>query len=408
MSRCLLISLFKRILILCLCVSRAKAFVVVNPETKSCRGVPKNKKYYTRTSLNLSTTSANSTFTRSMPIQKEPTISSARCNNHALDRAFLTGADNCAEALASSTSNDQYHHNYAPMPWGESIEPGNPLTFMPYYVWTENMLSRLTNLRRLPTSSEYQYKEKSPPQHQQNRGSHGKKARIINESYQSDEYRKIRLTYYDAGDTQVFNSLWYPSPELGNLPLLGIDLIQFRNRYLVVVDFQPLYEGKESNSPQIEKLKQIHSEMPSVLRGRISKRFYDESLFFSQHMLFGRFSKQEANESGIVDVEGELHIAFQNYARLHMEMVQDKYLSYQSDYTAACSSSPVYENSKASEILLRHKAYDVYSAERDPAHAMFVNIFGEEFADGFVYDFLFSLSGGKQRGVRSINSNSIP
>ena len=54
------------------------------------------------------------------------------------------------------------------------------------------------------------------------------------------------MTYYDAGqDTQVFNSLWYPRAELGDLPLLGIDLIQFKDKYLVVVDFQPLNEKQD-------------------------------------------------------------------------------------------------------------------------------------------------------------------
>jgi hypothetical protein len=44
------------------------------------------------------------------------------------------------------------------------------------------------------------------------------------------------------------------------------------------------------------------------------------------------------------------------------------------------------------QVLERQRKYDIYFAERDRAHAMFVKMFGKEFADGFLYDFLFSLS----------------
>jgi 15,16-dihydrobiliverdin:ferredoxin oxidoreductase len=50
------------------------------------------------------------------------------------------------------------------------------------------------------------------------------------------------------------------------------------------------------------------------------------------------------------------------------------------------------EDGQYVRVMERHKEYDIYSAERDPAHAMFVKMFGKEFADGFVHEFLFGLS----------------
>ena len=44
------------------------------------------------------------------------------------------------------------------------------------------------------------------------------------------------------------------------------------------------------------------------------------------------------------------------------------------------------------KVLDRHRDYDMYSAHRDPAHAMFITMFGKDWVNGFVYDFLFSLS----------------
>jgi len=193
------------------------------------------------------------------------------------------------------------------------------------------------------------------------------------------------MTYYDAGETQVFNSLWYPRIEHGDLPLLGIDLIQFRDRFLVVVDFQPLDEKKE-----LTDLKKLWEEMPLVLRGRMSQRFYDEDRFFSDHMLFGRFSSEEALEDGLVDVGGELWVAVQKYVALHMEMVMEQ----KQAAGGIAKENRIFRNDDAPHVLERQREYDIYSAERDPAHAMFVKMFGKEFADGYVYDFLFSLSGG--------------
>ena len=34
-------------------------------------------------------------------------------------------------------------------------------------------------------------------------------------------------------------------------------------------------------------------------------------------------------------------------------------------------------------------AYDVYSAERDPAHGLFTSHFGKDWSDRFLHDFLF-------------------
>ena len=273
------------------------------------------------------------------------------------------------------------HHslNHEIIPWETSIVAGHQLTFMPYFSWASDTLNNLTNLRQHP-QSKYDYKESTPPPPSRNGRKNNEKARIYNESYESDEYRKIRMTYYDAGEIQVFNSLYYPR---ANLPLLGIDLIQFRDRYLVVIDFQPLDEKKE-----VSELEKIRDEMPEILKGKMSKRFYDEDKFFSDQMLFGRFGKEEAINNNLVSVGGHLWVAFQKYVTLHYDMAMQQAITTPSE-SESCHDDKY--------VLERQREYDVYSAERDPAHALFVKAFGKDFADGFVYDFLFSLSGGPQK-----------
>lgn len=258
------------------------------------------------------------------------------------------------------------------MPWTESIrDDGSPLLYMPYWKFQiDFMKDHLTNLQMIPTG-DHSYKESSDG-----------KARIFNMCFQSDEYRKIRMTYYDVGhDCQVFNSLWYPDTSHGDLPVLGIDLLSFngRKRNLAVVDFQPVREqmqmhsdGGDESSKFEKRLSFIRRKYQS-LQGKMSKRFYDETQFFSRQMLFAKY-----DQDGIFNVCKDLFPAYQEYVREHLRMVQNSRES----------------TADESNVLERQRAYDNYSAERDPATAMFNKMFGEEWADDFVYNFLFSLSDG--------------
>jgi hypothetical protein len=109
----------------------------------------------------------------------------------------------------------------------------------------------------------------------------------------------------------------------------------------------------------------IRAQYPS-LQGKMSARFYDETQFFSHHMLFARFEEEKV-------VSEELMPAFQQYIQTHVcNLVK----------TTSSSSTP----------WERHAAYDVYSAARDPATAMFEKMFGNKWADTYVHEFLFSMS----------------
>ena len=271
------------------------------------------------------------------------------------------------------------------MPWSQSIQKQKknkntsnddvPLHYMPFLKWQiEFMQEHLTDLELVPLPSHFTYKENDTGT-----------ARIFNVCFKSAEYRKIRLTYYDVGEEcQVFNSLWYPRETRGdgNLPVLGTDLLSFhgRNRNLAVVDFQPVVSDLSSDNsvpmPPVteKKLSFVKSKYPS-LHGRMSKRFYDENQFFSKQMLFAKYDK-----GGIFDVCKCLFPAYQDYVKAHVEMVKNS-------STNSCASIEMKENA-----LSRQRAYDVYSADRDPAVAMFNKQFGVEWSDSFVHDFLFSLS----------------
>eukprot|EP00522_Entomoneis_paludosa_P011913 CAMPEP_0172440752 /NCGR_PEP_ID=MMETSP1065-20121228/1356_1 /TAXON_ID=265537 /ORGANISM="Amphiprora paludosa, Strain CCMP125" /LENGTH=392 /DNA_ID=CAMNT_0013189749 /DNA_START=63 /DNA_END=1241 /DNA_ORIENTATION=+ len=257
------------------------------------------------------------------------------------------------------------------MPWRTSINPNKgdseDLLYMPFWDWhMDFMKENLEDLRVLPCTNgktDFSYNENTD-----------KKARIVNLCFSSKEYRKIRLTYYDAGDnTQVYNAVFYPDPKY-NLPVLGIDLLAFnRKKYLTIVDFQPLHDDEEDHVMTYEHLLKPIKEKYDSLKGRMSSKFYDETKFFSQEMLFARFENEEV-------VTRDLFPAFQSYVQTHLDMIRD--------------STP--EPEQADAVLERQKAYDTYSAERDPATGLFAAMYGNDWAQDFVHDFLFSMSERKE------------
>ena len=262
------------------------------------------------------------------------------------------------------------------MPWDKTIgrtDETNPLLYMPFWDWQlDFMKDSLSNLHPIDCSTlsdtDVTFNENKE-----------KRARIVNHCYASDEYRKIRMTYYDAGDSvQVFNSVWYPDAKY-NLPVLGIDILSFnRKKYLAIVDFQPLHEDEDDHATTYEHILKPIKEKYDNLKGRMSSKFYDETQFFSKEMLFARF------EDGKI-VDNDLLPAFQSYVKTHLDLVHN--------------TPPSTNPQDVQAVFDRQRAYDTYSADRDPAAGLFASMFGKQWAEDFIYDFLFSLGERSEEGL---------
>jgi len=269
------------------------------------------------------------------------------------------------------------------MPWQSSIQAKGddspPLTYMPFWEWQLSYIKEnLTNVHVLPcssTDSEYYRESNTDFSYDENTKKGG---RMVNLCLASDEYRKIRMCYYDAGrGCQVFNSLWYPHESL-NLPLLGIDFLAFGGmKHLAVVDFHPIHDNEEDHSQIFDEsiLKPIRDRYPS-LQGKMSAKFYDETQFFSKNMLFSRFEDKNI----IMD---DLFPAFQEYITAHVDMAK----------------KPEPQGEDVDHIRQRVAEYDSYSAERDPAKGLLATTFGKDWAEEYVHGFLFSWS--KKKDVSS-------
>jgi len=245
------------------------------------------------------------------------------------------------------------------LPWDQSIAPNRDLSYMPLLTHLLKLMRR-NDMREVQLDKKFQYNE-----------SKVKPARIGNMCFESQQFRKIRVTYFDGGDSvQVLNALWYPHYAY-DLPVLGIDLISLgKNRVLNVIDFQPLQTSTDYSLKYIEHLTAIRNKYPE-LQGTLSGKIYDDTSFFSKNMLFGRFS----DESKIATV---LTPAYEEYLDAYIDLINN--------------TSPDYSEEKQLYVKSRQAAYDTYSAIKDPAVGLFDAYFGKEWSKSFVHDFLFTLS----------------
>ena len=257
----------------------------------------------------------------------------------------------------SSTSSANYFAQS--LPWDISIKESRELTYMPMLNSALDVLKGL-GMEEVAIDKKFVFQESSV-----------KPARIGNVCFRNDKFRKVRLTYFDAGDgVQVFNCLFYPSFEY-DIPLLGVDLISLGlNRVLSVIDFQPLHPTEEYSSKYISDLENIRIKYPD-LQGTLSGKIYDDTSFFSKQMLFGRFTDESKVKSVVFP-------AFREYLMAYINLMD--------------SAVPSNKIEDVKIVQERQMAYDKYSAEKDPAVGLFDAYFGKEWSKSFVHDYLFTLS----------------
>jgi 15,16-dihydrobiliverdin:ferredoxin oxidoreductase len=185
--------------------------------------------------------------------------------------------------------------------------------------------------------------------------------------YQCSEFRKIRYTYIDAGTSaQIFNSVIYPS-YCYDLPLLGVDFLSFGNvKNLIVMDFQPLFQDQAYLAKCIAPLQALHDQYPDLTQN-LEMKFYDANQYFSKYLLFAKTDAET--------VRTRVFEAFRDYLNLYWKLLHE----------AEMLTDP----SDIQRIVKAQRDYDQYSADRDPASGLFSSYFGHEWAERFLYEFLF-------------------
>ena len=185
--------------------------------------------------------------------------------------------------------------------------------------------------------------------------------------YQCPQLRKIRYTYIDAGESaQIFNSVIYPAHHY-DLPLLGIDFLTFgKNKNLVVLDFQPLFQDSDYLEKYIEPMAEIKAKYQDLAQN-LEMKFYDANRYFSRNLLFAKTDPDS--------IQKRLFPAYQEYLNLYWQLIEQ--------------AEPLTKPMAIEKIVQAQKDYDQYSAQRDPAHGLFSSYFGKEWANRFLHEFLF-------------------
>ena len=230
--------------------------------------------------------------------------------------------------------------------------------FQPFKEYLEDQIFNRFDLqsRPIPVGLEYNISDRGK-----------NRATIQSWCYQCPQLRKIRYSYIDAGETaQVFNSVIYPSHNY-DIPLLGIDFLSFgKKKILVVLDFQPLFRDRLYLGKYIEPMGEIRDKY-NELAQNLEMKFYDANQYFSKYLLF---AKTDADT-----VVNRLFPAYQEYIQLYWEILE--------------AAQPLTNLDDIQRIVKAQQDYDQYSAERDPAHGLFSSYFGPEWAERFLYEFLF-------------------
>lgn len=340
--------------------------------------------------------SPHRTFT--MDMEGPISLSTATPFHRRLDKYFQSPSVNPKRIVSPRQEDDKSASYHDDMPWESSIDPEYPKApfYMPFWNWQiKFMKDHLTNLVALPVVDRihghdlsYVQTSTSPTANNDtsNHITQKKNQRMITLCFASDEYRLIRMTLLDGGyHSQVFTACWYPRDRM--MPILGIDLLQFHKetRHLTVLDFQPIQPTeRDHDTPYEHLLRPIRQQYPR-LQGKMTKRFYDETQFFSSQLLLGREPTPDY-------VWTDVYPAFQAYIQTHVGLMQ-----------SLSSSTTKASNTKypSSVVVQRQAAYDEYSADRDPCHGLLANLFGQDYADRFVYDILFPLSSQTTRSKQS-------
>jgi len=227
-----------------------------------------------------------------------------------------------------------------------------------FKTYLERSLHQKFDLQRRPIPEGLEYKV----------GDRGKSpATIRSWCYSCPELRKIRYTSIDAGKSaQIFNCVMYPNYQY-DLPLLGLDFLSFGNvKNLIVLDFQPLFRDEAYLEKYTAPLKGLRDRYPDLCQD-LEMKFYDANQYFSRYLLFAK--------TDVETIRTQLFPAFQDFLALYWQMLD--------------AAKPLTQPSAIERVMKAQQDYDQYSAERDPALGLFSSHFGHEWAERFLYEFLF-------------------
>ncbi len=188
----------------------------------------------------------------------------------------------------------------------------------------------------------------------------------------SDHINFARSVCIESSNFSVLNFLIVPNHDF-NMPFFGLDLVTLPKYHLLVLDFQPSISIKKQFSKrllsEIIALKNVcHEKLPIAeeMSGEVLK-------YFSPGMIWSKLPHCQSSDNLI---SNQLLNSFKDYLDLYLKTLY--------------SNNRVNDELKK-EIIHGQKDYLEYRKNKDPARPMLINLFGNDFTESLIKDFLFKV-----------------
>eukprot|EP00903_Cladosiphon_okamuranus_P010481 g9916.t1 len=262
-----------------------------------------------------------------------------------------------------------------PLTWTESLGSGGPLFYSGLLRWQASALQVGLGLDR-----------SAVPLRMDTVCNPDKQSRVRNLVYTGGRVRKVRMSYLDVPDMQVYSSVAYSAPGF-DFPLLSLSAMAMGHVRVLALDLCPLFPGAQYAAKYASanaKLRAIRDKYPEM-RQELKREYYKGSPFFSENMMYARWGPEE-DASGFM--ENVVLPAFKETVEAYVEIVN----------TAPTQSVPGSPSEQA--VLERHAEFDRFHSEREQVRPVMTANFGPSFAETYVSKFLFAYRAGDDRAGR--------
>jgi len=208
-----------------------------------------------------------------------------------------------------------------------------------------------------------------PPQFQMREGVlRGEGLRMTNVAFETDLLRKVRVTYMDGGSAaQILTVMAFPRT-VTDLPIFGADMLSFKGApHLNVIDHQPLFKSDPAYVKRyIDPMADLFARWEHLpARGRSLPPWTED--FFSPYSHYSRPDPEDADQ------------------------ILDCYREYWDAYLDRVSAVSSLAPDDAPRIHARQAEYCRNHTENEQAESMLQKLFGNEWCEAFIRDFLFDV-----------------
>ena len=193
---------------------------------------------------------------------------------------------------------------------------------------------------------------------------------LLNWAAVSERIITSRALCINSSNYSVLNFLIVPN-SIYNMPFLGIDFVSLPSYHLVVIDFQPSINlAIQFKTEWLDKLLNIKNKFYQQFpfQQEMSKEF---ARFFSPGVICMKLQK---NKDSDYLISSQLFDVFKDYLNLYFDIL----------YKAETVNSEL-----KLEVIQGQKFYLNFRKNKDPARPMLHALFGSDFAESLLDDFLF-------------------